>query len=78
MSFVLSEFAIIMFLTFILILIASAVISLNFTKFLTIDTYDLRVKTGNRPSKIMYRPNFGVIDESEEVLKEQYTHFKNR
>jgi hypothetical protein len=78
MSFLLSEFAIIMFLTFILILIASAVISLNFTKFLTIDVKDFKMQTGNRPQKMIYRPNFGITDETEEVLKERINHFKDR
>ena len=78
MSFLLSEFAIIMFVTFVLILIASAVISLNFTKFLTIDVKDFKMQTGNRPSKMIYRPNFGIMDESEEILKERTNHFKDR
>ncbi len=78
MFFILIEFIIIMFVTFLLILFASAVIAIHFNKFLSVDTFDFNIKVGNSVQRLKHIPNFNLKDESEIILKETYNPFKER
>ena len=71
MEFVLNEFAIVMFLSFVLVLIAGFLMASGFWRFLIIQEIDFTKKLGPRPKSLDMIGSYGFIDETQEILKER-------
>lgn len=77
MDFLLDELIIIMFLTLLLLLFISSLIAVNFYKFLLLEQSDFTKKTGTEIEQGDFINNYGIIDDSEYILKEKINYFKD-